>query len=156
MVRFSPSTLIYIPNAGGTGIAPFKGFLEEVEVRASFTHHFLSNSLCLNLPALQACGGRKGGMDLYYGVRDDREVVYGPDLLQARTAGLLSFYGVCYSAQRNLLHSQESPANAQHRPDESTVPMFLDAYITKYAQRLWERLDQGSYVYVCGGAGVSE
>jgi hypothetical protein len=56
---------LLIDWAGGAGIAPFKGFLEEREER------------------MKASTAKFGPFELYYGNRDPTEYAYGPELAEA-------------------------------------------------------------------------
>jgi len=106
----------------GTGLAPFKGFLQE------FQHRWDANS------------GEKphgdGKKVLYFGCRrSDEDFIYKEELLKADGDGILSEFHSAFSR-------------------EGKQKVYVQHLMAKNSRDLWDVLENGAYVYVCGGTAM--
>jgi sulfite reductase alpha subunit-like flavoprotein len=120
--------------AGGTGIAPFLSFLEERS-------------------RLYNTGKKMGPAILYYGCRTSDEYMFMKELyacLREGNGAVLSRVVVAFSSS-NLYESNNIPRelNEVIYPGTNHIPTV--ACNDKVA--LGKLVDQGAYIYVCGGAG---
>ncbi|HKJ10954.1 MAG TPA: cytochrome P450 [Ornithinimicrobium sp.] len=98
----------------GTGLAPFRGFLQE---RA----------------ALKAEGAETGPSLVFFGCREPNDDIYADELEQFEQDGVATVHTV-YSSQ-----PIEDRRYVQHE-------------ITRRADEVWDLVEQGGYIYVCGNA----
>jgi sulfite reductase alpha subunit-like flavoprotein len=102
--------------SGGTGIAPFIGFLEERQL-------------------LKDKGVKLGPAALFYGVRDENNVIHGKLLTVAFENGLISNLYIVYSDTENGKEGK----------------MFVSDRVKQQGPLVWDFLKNGSNIYICGG-----
>ncbi|MGA2287575.1 bifunctional cytochrome P450/NADPH--P450 reductase [Bradyrhizobium sp.] len=102
----------------GTGLAPFRGFLQE---RA----------------ALQAGGARLGPAMLFFGCRHpDQDFIYADELKAHAASGITELHTAFSRAEGSKTYVQHLVAAQQ--------------------ERVWELIEQGAIIYVCGDGGRME
>lgn len=109
----APSTPIIMVGAG-TGVAPLRGFIQE--------RHQLAKK-----------GGEIGKMALFFGCRDEEEVLYREEMEQQQTEGRLQFH-VAFSRS---VHSKKT---------------YVQHEVVSQGSAVWQLLQEGAHVYVCGDA----
>eukprot|EP00730_Choanoeca_flexa_P013197 TRINITY_DN5061_c0_g1_i2.p1 TRINITY_DN5061_c0_g1~~TRINITY_DN5061_c0_g1_i2.p1 ORF type:complete len:658 (+),score=164.43 TRINITY_DN5061_c0_g1_i2:63-2036(+) len=99
----------------GTGVAPFRGFIQER------TH-------------VAQAGKTPGPAMLFFGCQNEaKHFMYRDELQAAKEAGVLSHLHTAFS------RDQAAKVYVQHRLREAK-------------QEVWELLDKGAYIYICGDA----
>lgn len=106
----------------GTGLAPFKGFLQE------FRHNWEQN------------GNKKptgeGARLLYFGCRrSDQDFIYKDELTSAAKEGVLTGLHTAFSR-------------------EGKQKVYVQHLMANNAKQLWELLELGGHVYVCGATAM--
>ena len=100
--------------AAGTGIAPYRSFLQHRQAQNSQARHWL-----------------------FYGDRRMRyDFLYQQEILQWRKSGLLSQVDTAFSR-------------------DSNHPVYVQDRIAHQENQLWEWLQQGASIYVCGGTAMA-
>ena len=100
--------------AAGTGIAPYRSFLQHRQAQNSSARHWL-----------------------FYGDRRMRyDFLYQQEILQWRNNGLLTRVDTAFSR-------------------DSTHPVYIQDRLAQQAEQLWEWLQQGASIYVCGGSAMA-
>lgn len=100
----------------GTGIAPFRGFIQEFRTRTGDYAY--------------------GTTVLYFGCRHpDQDYLYREELEKAKSDGVLS--------QLNVAFSRSGPNK-----------VYVQHLLAQNGSETWKLLNEGAYVYVCGGTGM--
>ncbi len=112
--------------AAGTGLAPFRGFLQERAAR-------------------HAAGDVAGATHLFFGCdRDDVDLLYSDELFALRDAGLLTIH-LAQSARPDV----GSAGNDGDDDDDDTV-IFVQHRLWRERELVLSLVDDGAFVFLCG------
>lgn len=105
----------------GTGVAPYRGFMQELAVRAQSA----------NTNMLEQVGGK--AHLLFFGCRHEQaDFLYADEFSQWQAEGTLELHTAFSRDQKNKIYVQDR--------------------IREQAELVWQRMQRGDHIYVCGDA----